>query len=301
MPAETARLKYRQGASEYKEGHFRAAIDSFLEADQLAPSAALSFNIARAYEKIDDVPAALRWYRDYLRRAPDAPDRAQVTDVIHGFSARLAAKGLQQITVLSEPARATVSIDREPVGVTPWTGEVAPGARHIELRLEGYAPAETTVALPRDEAVDVQLKLEPASAKASPPPAAPPATTPSALAPAQGDKNSGSSHKSTLTTLGWIGIASGGAALGGGLVFEILRRGSESDARNDKTQIGYASKVETMESRQTAARILTVAGAALAVTGGVLLFLGRDHSTGITALGVECGPGTCGPKFHGRF
>src|SRR5262249_28961624 len=78
QPMEIARARYRQGVEAYKAGHYRESIDYFLEADRASPSAALSFNIAVAYEKIDDVAAALRWYRDYLRRAPDAKDRAGV-------------------------------------------------------------------------------------------------------------------------------------------------------------------------------------------------------------------------------
>src|SRR5262252_5469228 len=78
QPRELARVRYRQGVEAFKEARFQDAIDLFLEADQLAPSAALSFNIGAAYEKIDQPAAALRWYRDYLRRAPDASDRAQI-------------------------------------------------------------------------------------------------------------------------------------------------------------------------------------------------------------------------------
>src|SRR5262249_36376341 len=99
QPRELARVRYRQGVEAFKESRFRDAIDLFLEADQLAPSAALSFNIAAAYEKIDQPPAALRWYRDYLRRAPDAQDRAQIEGTVAKLEQVLAQGGVQQMTV----------------------------------------------------------------------------------------------------------------------------------------------------------------------------------------------------------
>jgi hypothetical protein len=40
------RARYERGADAYAKGRFTDAIDLFLEADALAPSAALSFNIA---------------------------------------------------------------------------------------------------------------------------------------------------------------------------------------------------------------------------------------------------------------
>src|SRR3954465_5476259 len=73
-----AKSKYQQGAEAYSAGRFKDAVDLFLAADQLAPSAPLAFNIARAYEKLADDAGALRWYRDYLRRNPDAANATTV-------------------------------------------------------------------------------------------------------------------------------------------------------------------------------------------------------------------------------
>jgi len=49
-----AKSKYQEGAAAYSAGRFKDAVDLFLSADRLAPSAPLSFNIARAYEKLAD-------------------------------------------------------------------------------------------------------------------------------------------------------------------------------------------------------------------------------------------------------
>ena len=49
-----AKDKYQQGAAAYAASRYKDAVDLFLSADHLAPSAPLSFNIARAYEKLGD-------------------------------------------------------------------------------------------------------------------------------------------------------------------------------------------------------------------------------------------------------
>ena len=116
QPLELARMRDRQGDEAYTAGKFRVAVDYFLEADHLSPNAALSFNIARAYEKLDDPGATLRWYRDYLRRNLDAADRAAVEERIHAMEALLAKKGVQQLTVLSDPEGASVTFDGRQIG-----------------------------------------------------------------------------------------------------------------------------------------------------------------------------------------
>lgn len=302
QPVEIARSRYRQGVEAYRSGRYRESIDYFLEADRAAPSAALSFNIALAYEKIDDAAAALRWYRDYLRRAPDSKDRASVEASIQGYEARLAAKGLQQVTIFSEPSAATLILDGKPVGVTPYTTEIAPGSHRIELRHDGYENTQQTMNVPRDHASDVQVTLK--AATDAPPvaaPAAPVAPSP-APAPAPAADHEPDSSGKTFTTIGIVGLAAGGAALGGALTFELLRRGTESDAEGDRIQVSYADKVETMESQQTVARVLLGTGAVLAAAGGVFLYLGLQHKSDDGAnVGFACAPGGCMSTVRGRF
>jgi tetratricopeptide (TPR) repeat protein len=74
------KARYERGAAAYSAGRFKDAIDLFLQADALASSAALSFNIARAYEKIGDDAASLQWYRDFRRREESRADDRQEHD-----------------------------------------------------------------------------------------------------------------------------------------------------------------------------------------------------------------------------
>ena len=272
---QEAKERYEQGAAAYEAGRFKDAVDLFREADRLAPSAPLSFNIARAYEKLGDDAGALRWYRDYLRRAPAAPNVKDVRSLVQEYERRLAKKGVQQLTVMSTPAGATVSVDERPVGVTPWTGELPPGPHRVDLSMRGFEDAVLDVRLAPDRAQDVSARLAPAQAEPAPAasPSAPPASPlpPSAPPPAPGaprDEPSGG-----LGIWPWVTLGAGGAALGGALAFELLRRSSESDAESDQTQVGYQEKLDQMESRQTAARVLAGVGGALVIAGGVLVIL----------------------------
>src|SRR5581483_719221 len=118
-PAATARQHYNSGAQLYAQGKYSDAVDQFLAADRIAPSAALSYDIARSYEKLGETSLALRWFRDYLHRAGEPPDAPKVRRIVETLERELRNKGVQQITVRSVPRGATVAIDGEPAGVTP--------------------------------------------------------------------------------------------------------------------------------------------------------------------------------------
>jgi tetratricopeptide (TPR) repeat protein len=294
-----AKSKYQEGAAAYSAGHFKDAVDLFLAADRLAPSAPLSFNIARAYEKLADDAGALRWYRDYLRRNPEASNAATVRPLIAALAESLRKKGVQQLTVITSPPGATLAVDDQAVGVTPWTGELSPGAHHLLLNLRGYADSETNLSLAADQPLDVSVRLEqqqaPASVQAQP--LTPTPTPPASATPA----TEASSHGKKLGVVPWVTLAAGTAALGGALTFELLRRSAESDAKDAQTQLEYQEKLETMQSRQTAARIFLGAGGALLLGGGLMLLLDKGSSSHSTSAGLICLPNGCAAAARGNF
>ena len=170
-----AKSKFNEGVAAFAEHRYADAVAAFRKADTIAPSAVLSFNIARSYEHLDDVSSALRWYRDYLRRMPNATNAADVQGRVSTLAAKLAERGLQQLTVLSTPAGATVFVDGQGVGVAPVTAEVAPGLHHVRAELAGYRPQELDAQLEARAPQDFSLKLEPLSTPSKPDAAVPPA------------------------------------------------------------------------------------------------------------------------------
>lgn len=199
---DRARILFQQGVTAYRAGKFYEAVQIFLQTQRIYPDTQLLFNVARAYENLGNASAALRYYRDYLRQADRPSDGAEVRERVQGLEQQLAQRGVQQLTVLSQPEAATVVLDGKPVGITPWTGETYPGKHRLALTLAAHSGQEQVIEVDAYAARDVSLVLLPE------PKPLPPA--PILTAPAK-PKQSGVSVAS-LVTLG-TGVVLLGSAL----------------------------------------------------------------------------------------
>lgn len=200
---------YEQGAQAYADGGFLRAAELFLDAYRAYPTPQLLFNVGKAYDRAGSAPGALSYYRDYLRHLPDAPDMGEVSARVHELEAALAERGVQQISVISEPALATVLLDGSPVGVTPWTGETWPGKHRVSLELRGRKPAEAMIDVSTHRAEDFRFLLE-----AQPIPAPTPR-------PPQTAARESTGMPSALT---WVVLGVGTAALGTALFVEMANQ-----------------------------------------------------------------------------
>jgi tetratricopeptide (TPR) repeat protein len=282
-----AKEKFDQGVAAYKEQRYQDAVKLFMEADAMSPSSALSFNVARAFEKLEDISGALRWYRDFLRRSPQASNAAEVRAKVAELAAALSQRGVQQVSVLSEPAGATVLLDGQNVGVTPVTRDIAPGKHRLVLRLSGYADASAELHLEPQVPQDVSLELAPASA----------APIGNGLPPAAAQP--GVARGPRFGVVPYVVMGAGAAGLLGALGFEISRRSADSDAEQ-APQNEFQSHYDTMERRQTSARVLAGVGGALLVTGGVLFFIDRQREPG-PRVALGCQSVSCGLFARGSF
>jgi len=296
-----AQKHFERGIAAYKEGRFKDAIDAFLDAHRDYPSPTLSFNAARAYEKMGDNTGALRFYREYLRQATQASDRPFVEGRISELEKTLQERGIQQVTVLSNVEGATVIIDGRPVGVAPWTGEILPGRHTFVLKREGYKEATGEFELLAHRSLDVAVSMETAPAEAAPP-SAPAPQAPVEPVPKSEPPTAERSPQIGVPT--WIAFGVGAAALGGAAVFEAMRAGSEDDVKNEKYQVDRWDANDRMESQQTTARILAGVGAVGIVVGGVLLYFDLSKSSErapSSAMGLGCTPAGCAATVRGRF
>jgi hypothetical protein len=244
----------------------------------------------------------LRWYRDYLRRAPQATNAAEVQARVSELGAKLAQRGVQQLSVLSTPEGATVLIDSQPAGVTPLTTELAPGVHHLVLRAAGYGALTTDVTLQQRTPRDVNLTLASSAAPVGEGGSSVAARGSGAGSPSS--ENGGAVPASDKPTrpfgvVPWVVLGAGGASLLGALGFELGRRAAES-AAEDAPQRTYQGHFETMQSRQTAARVLLGVGTALLVGGGALLVLNIPKAPP-AKLGLGCVPGGCRLVAGGSF
>jgi len=286
-----AKTQFESGAQAYRNQRYAEAVRLFLAADRLAPSPALSFNIARAYEKLEDTSGALRWYRDYLRRAPDSRNASEARTRVAALAAKLAQQGLQQLSLLSDPVGGKLTIDGRAVGETPYTGELAPGVHRVVVELAGYREQQADVTLLPNEPQDVSLTLERLPGEAlSARTAAPAAASGAAAAAEAGPRRFG--------IVPWLVAGSGTALLGSALVFELSRRSAESSAKNADSQLEFKQHVDSMNSKQTTARVLAGVGGALFVTGGVLLLFNERRESPV-AFG--CVLDSCAVEARGTF
>jgi hypothetical protein len=96
----------REGVEAYEAGLFELSIEYFRSADRLYPSAAHSFNIARAHERLGNEREALTAYREYLSRAPGSPHATLVNARITALSERAADRAPAGSPGESAPATA---------------------------------------------------------------------------------------------------------------------------------------------------------------------------------------------------
>jgi hypothetical protein len=256
-----------------------------MEADRLAPSAPLSFNIARAYERLNDSSGALRWYRDYLRRNPQAPNAVEVRARIDALSAKLAQAGVQQLSVVSMPVGATVVVDGRAVGVTPFTGDLPLGAHRVGLDLTGHRSQTHDILLGRTAPTDLSANLEPTP-------------QPRLAGAGAADRN----RASRFGVVPWVVAGGGLAALGGALGFELSRRSHENAAEGNPDQPTFLAEIDAMQRDKTTARVLAGVGGALLVTGTVMLFVNTPKpSSNTPQVGLGCSFAGCGASAKGSF
>ena len=73
-----AREHYEKGTTAFDLGRYLDAAHEYEKAYEVRNDPALLYNIAQAYRLGHDYSSALRSYRSYLRRLPNAPNRAAV-------------------------------------------------------------------------------------------------------------------------------------------------------------------------------------------------------------------------------
>ena len=86
-----ARQHFQKGKQLFEAGKFRGAIAQFAAADKLAPAPVLEFNIALCYERLGERGEAVRRYRHYLTRVPDAPNRDAVEQKVEKLEGEMKA------------------------------------------------------------------------------------------------------------------------------------------------------------------------------------------------------------------
>jgi len=292
---EQAKQLYLLGAEAFAAQRNADAIYYFRQAERLVPSAKLTYNVALAYDEMGDTGRALREYRTFLVREPSSVHRDEAQARVAQLELALAALGVQQLRVASEPPGATLSVEGDVLGVTPWAGELTPGLHQIRLEHAGYRAHESQITLSAQHAADLEATLLPLPADE--------VKTPGALA--------------RIRPLSWSFLGVGLGALAAGIGFELSRASSSDRAGRASSSEATARAQGAADAKQMASLLLFGAGGAFVIGGGVLLVLdlGRDPDGVATAgsnasatklnasarLHLPCTRDFCGVLGEGRF
>jgi tetratricopeptide (TPR) repeat protein len=305
---EQAKTLFERGVAFYREGHYKEALNYFLGAQSLYTNTTLTFNIARACERLGDTSCALKYYREYRRTAPSASDLGEIAHAIESLERDLFAKGLQQITLSSKPTGAKVIIDGAEKGTTPWTGELAPGSHRAVMQQAGFGDLRVSFTVEAAHAMDFAYQLPPAPTTAAAPLDSTPVASQPLPAAAPADHppppphQPVPQHRSKVGTWTWVALGSGVAALGTAGILETLRASREQDVHDKATQLERVAAYDSMKDYQKAARIVFGAGLAISTVGLTLLTLDiTHHSRGDGALAASCTGTFCGLDLKGAW
>jgi hypothetical protein len=292
---ERAKAEYGAGLSAYEQQRYREALDHLTCANALVPSAELAYNIAVTYDAMGDAASALSWFREYRRQGGKDAESAPVRDKVAELEAALQARGVQQVTFVSSPSGATLRVDGQAMGLTPFTLELKPGRHSYQLTAPGRASVEAAFELRADRSLDVAVELDEA-ARATP---APPAVAARVTAPAA--HPSEPSFVSRIRPWTWASLGAGTLLLGGALGVELRRRQLDTEL-GDVPQERYRERYDEMSAHQTTARVLLGLGAAAVTAGGVLLVLDVSREPAVSELALApCAAGGLCMAAGGAF
>jgi iron complex outermembrane receptor protein len=271
---EQARQHYESGTRHYDLGHWDDAIADFEKAYEMRPDPSFLYNLAQTYRRKGDPKRALDLYKNFLRKDPKSPQRADVEEKIAVLQKQIDESS-------SKPAGAPVD------PLAPAVATPAP--------VTGQVLAPTPTAEPA-----AQPALAPSPVVVGPPPASAP--LPLEAAPAAVEESRPASPGRGLRTAGIVSGSVGAASVIAGAIFGLRARSLSNrvaDANTfNRSDDSAGQRAETLQWT------FYGIGAGALVTGVVLYTLGLRASQTAPAtvsLAPVVGPGTAGLSAMGVF
>jgi hypothetical protein len=242
---------FTRGVTLFGEADYRAALVEFRRAYEIAPNAAVLYNLGQTYYQLQNYAAALTALERYLDESPpSATHRHEVEQTLDTLKTRVG-----RIAIKANVGDAEITVDDELVGKTPLDQPVlvSIGRRKITAMRAGRAPDTRFIDVAAGDTVKVDLRLTDADDHAI----------------AAGD---GAFHRESLITPGWLatGVLGAGAITTGTLAY-LSSRTLETDRTTfptSRTALDHqSSKVVTLSA------VADVLAAAALITGGITLTL----------------------------
>lgn len=253
-----------QAKTAYQSDDYATAITYLQQAYFIDNNPALLFNIARAYEKMEQCGKATAYYKAVLR-IPDIGE--QVAErAKEGLATQEGCEAYDpsasgRVVIQTEPSDARIFIDGTSLGNAPVEAIMLPAGIHrLKIEKEGYKTIEEKITL--DAETDIRIDRDLLEASPEPKPSTP---SPS-VTDEMREKDSGGD-----VNIPAIAIASGGViGLGVGLYFDLVAIPNLDDERAQfqPSDPEYADLTEDREGLARNALIGYIAGGALLAAGG---------------------------------
>jgi tetratricopeptide (TPR) repeat protein len=139
-PEETTRARehFEKGRVHYELTEYEQALKQFKDAYRLVQDPVFLYNIAQCHWKLGQNKEAVDFYRNYLRRAPNAPNRADLEKRIAELESQPAAPPPR-----AEPPAPGAERTREPPNTTGPAGAARAGPPRAESPAPAAAPADS--------------------------------------------------------------------------------------------------------------------------------------------------------------
>ncbi len=306
---EAAQKYFEAGLSFQKLEDFEAAIAQYQESLRLYPTKSAMFNLGNSQRAAHHYAEALSTLERLQATYPELAEPMRGATERQLLELR-ALTGPLSIEVLVDgvPAQGVqVMLDGAEIGTTPidpWRVDL--GKHEVVATKQGFQPARQQVVVKSPQGLSVQLALvvEPPP---KPEPASPPVAPIETPAPAEPDPivDTGPGSQATV---GWVAVGVGGALLLGGAVTGAMALSVDSDLADacvdGSCPPAKRSDVDKLDTLAVTTDVLLGVGAAVAITGGVLLLLDADSADPVArrpAVDLALSTNSVGINWCGDF
>ena len=278
-----AEALFREGMRLSKSNDFKGACPKFEESLRLEPSLGAQYYLADCYERVGRTASAWANFSevaDKERLAGDTTKEKAARDRANSLEAKLSHLSVD-VADRTLPGL-TVRRGNIPVGSGQWglSVPVDPGSYVLQASAPGYKDWSKSIEVPSGGTLNERVPaLEVAPVAAAVPPAAP--APPPAVPP---ERNPAPSPAHVQQTVGAVVLVTGIVALGASGVLAVLAKSANSDSKRagECTADDICSKTGLDDRKRAvsladAATVVSIVGAASAITGGVL-WLTAPHS-----------------------
>ncbi len=265
------------GKQAYDRGEFEGSLAKFRQAYDIYQHPDIIYRIALCHERLGEDQQAVKFYRQFLSLAPDAPERPRIEKTIAVIESRIAKS---EIRITTNPAGAVVYIDDEAngaAGYTPTALAVKPGNYKLIVKKDGFEPVRELVTVGAGQSVQVRYQLDQPARGADP-----------AVA-----KRHGAAPSVKFITLASLGVAAG--------ITSVVFFGLHSDRRAKLDELDQLDRQDVPRQRyeqlsQQKTTNLVVAVSSAAVSAFALIWAygtwvaDRNAARASVGLGWQDGP-----------